>query len=249
MNCRQMITHIVRDGDSFYTIANYYQIPVEVMIEQNPGMDPYNLQVGEEVTVCLDSAPSEEGMWENMDWGNIMDVSNEMRKAWEQHIYWTRMLFLSIAGRMQDQAAVTDRLMRNPMDIAQVYQGFYPREEVDQIAGLLTEHLQIGGQLMTALRDGNQAEAEQLNRQWYANADQIAAALAAVNPQYNAAELQNLLYLHLQQLTQQMMERLAGNYQADIQAFDEGEDYILMIADYLTSGLVQQFPQKFQQTA
>lgn len=246
MNCKQSITHIVREGDSFYTIAGYYQIPVEVMIEQNPGMDPYNLQVGTELTVCLDSSPAEEGMWEYMDWGRIMDLSNEMRQAWEQHIYWTRMLLLSIVARMQDQTAVTDRLMRNPMDIARVYQGFLPQEAINQIAGLLTQHLQIGGQLMTAMRDGQQAEAEQLLRQWYANADQIVAALAAVNPQYHAEELRNLLYRHLELLTQQIAARVAGNYQADIRSFDEGEDHILMMADYLTSGLVQQFPQNFQ---
>lgn len=246
MNCRQMITHIVRDGDSFYTVANYYQVPMEALVEQNPGMDPYNLQVGTELTVCLDSRPSENGMLENMDWGMVMDLSNDMRRAWEQHVNWTRMLMLSITGRMQDQAAVTNRLMRNPEDIASIYREYYPRETADQIAALLTEHLQIGGQLMTALRDGNRAEAERLNRQWYANADQIAAALAAANPQYNATDLKNMMYRHLELLTRQLVNRLGGNYQADIQAADEGEDHILKMADYLTSGLVQQFPQSFQ---
>ena len=99
---------------------------------------------------------------------------------------------------------------------------------------------------MTALRDGNRAEAERLNRQWYANADQIAAALAAANPQYNATDLKNMMYRHLELLTRQLVNRLGGNYQADIQAADAGEAHILKMADYLPSGLVQQFPQSFQ---
>lgn len=246
MNCRQMLTHIVREGDSFYTIAGYYQVPMEVLIEQNPGADPYNLQVGTELTVCLDQAPSENDTWGAMNWSEVMNLSDEMRKAWEQHVYWTRMLMLSIFGRMRDQSAVTDRLMRNPMDIANLYGGFYSPDVVNQIAGLITEHLKIGGDLMTAVRDRNTAEVARLNNLWYANANQMAAAFASANPRYNTMELRNMLFRHLDLLKSQMAARMAANYQADIQAFDEGENHILDMADYLTSGLVQQFPQNFQ---
>lgn len=246
MNCRQVLTHIVREGDSFYTIAGYYQVPMEVLFEQNPGLDPYNLQVGTELTVCLDRNSSEEGFLEGMDWDDILELSNEMRKAWEQHVYWVRMVMISIFGRMNDQSAVTARLMRNPMDIASLYGDFYSQEVVDQISELIAEHLEIGGAIMTAVRDGNTAEAARLNDQWYSNANQMAAAFASINPQYNATELRNMLYRHLDLLKNQIAARMSADYPADIQAFDEGEDHILDMADYFTTGLVQQFPQKFQ---
>lgn len=245
MNCRQVLTHVVREGESFYTIAGHYRIPMEMLMAQNPGLDPYNLQVGTQLKICMDPMPPGHGGEVDMNWGEVMILNNEMRKAWVQHVYWTRMLMNSIFGYQHDQSAVTDRLMSNPMDIAGLFGGFYPPEVVNQIAGLLTEHLEIGGALMTAVRDGNTAEATRLNNLWYDNADRMAAAFDSVNPQYDAAELRNMLYRHLDLLKQQIAATNNGNYPAGIEAFDEGEDHILNMADYFTSGLVWQFPQRF----
>lgn len=245
MNCRQVLTHVVREGESFYTIAGYYQIPMEMLMTQNPGLDPYNLQVGTQLTICMDSAPSDQSPEGNMNWNEVVILSNEMRKAWVQHVYWTRMLMNSIFGYLHDQSAVTDRLMGNPMDIAGLFGDFYPQEVVDQIAGLLTEHLEIGGALMTAVRDSNASEAARLNNLWYDNANRMAAAFDAINPQYDVMELRNMLYRHLDLLKQQIAAMNEGNYPAGIQEFDEGEDHILNMADYFTSGLVWQFPQRF----
>lgn len=245
MSCKQMLTHIVREGDSFYNIARMHRMPMEVLMAQNPGLDPYNLQVGTEIVICMDGSVDTENQGNGMDWETVMSVSNEMREAWAQHVYWTRMLIISIAERLQDQTEVTNRLMQNPEEMAEVFEEFYPKEITDVITSLLTEHLQIGGALMTALRDGRAAEASQLNNRWYANANQIAEVFARINPQYNAEELRNMLYQHLELLKRQMGARLGGNYAADIQAFDEGEEQAMEMSDYFTSGLVQQFPQKF----
>lgn len=245
MSCKQMLTHIVREGDSFYNIARMHRMPMEVLMAQNPGLDPYNLQVGTEIVICMDGSVDTENQGNGMDWETVMSVSNEMREAWAQHVYWTRMLIISIAERLQDQTEVTNRLMQNPEEMAEVFEEFYPKEITDVITSLLTEHLQVGGALMTALRDGRAAEASQLNNRWYANANQIAEVFARINPQYNAEELRNMLYQHLELLKRQMGARLGGNYAADIQAFDEGEEQVMEMADYFTSGLVQQFPQKF----
>lgn len=246
MNCRQVITHIVREGDSFYNIAQYYQIPMEIIIQQNPGLDPYNLQVGTTIMICMDgmAQPPEQGGAFN--WQMMMGLNNAMREVWIQHVYWTRMLLISIAARLQDQMAVTKRLLENPEDIADVFGEFYPKEVTDVIARLLTEHLQIGSALITALRDGKNAEAAMLTRQWYANADQMAAAFARINPQYREEDVRQMLYRHLGLTQKEVAARLAGEYEADIDAFDEVEEEILEMADYFTRGLVMQFPQRFQ---
>jgi len=172
-------------------------------------------------------------------------LSNNMRFVWEQHVYWTRMLLLSIAHRLEDQQYVTGRLLRNPHDIADIYEKYYGKEIAGKIAALLTEHLQIGAKLITALRDKQSEEAGKLTKQWYINADKMAEAFSSINPHYNLEELRKMLYKHLELTTQEVAMRLAGNYKADIEAFDQVEHEAISMADYFSFGIMNQFPYKF----
>jgi len=165
--------------------------------------------------------------------------------VWEQHVYWTRMLLLSIAERLKDQPEVTARLLRNPYDIAKIYMEYYDEDIAKKIAQLLTEHMQIGADLITALRDKKTAAADTLNHQWYINADKMAAAFAGINPYYNREDLRHMLYKHLALTTQEVTLRLAGNYKADIEAFDKVEKEAIEMADYFSSGIMKQFPDRF----
>ena len=168
-----------------------------------------------------------------------------MHLAWLQHVYWTRMLLISIAERLQDQEAVTNRLLKNPKDIANIFEEYYGAEIAKQIADLLTEHLQIGAQLITALRDGKTQEADDLNKKWYLNADKMADAFSSINPNYNREDVRKMLYDHLDLTTQEVAMRLAKNYNADIDAFDKVEQEVLQMADYFLSGIIKQFPNLF----
>lgn len=170
---------------------------------------------------------------------------NGMRFVWEQHVYWTRMLLISIAERLKDENDTTERLLRNPRDIADIYAEYYGKETADAIAGLLTEHLMIGKSLITALRDKNTADAETLTKRWYINADKMADAFASINPNYDPEILREMLRMHLELTTQEVAMRLAGDYSADIEAFDKIELEAIAMADYLALGIIKQFPDRF----
>ena len=107
-------------------------------------------------------------------------------------------------------------------------------ETANTIKRLLTEHLQIGAALITALRDGHTAEANRLKEQWYANADQMADAFSSINPYYNRDEMRRMLHEHLDLTTKEVAARLAKNYVSDIQWFDKAEAEVLKMADYLS---------------
>lgn len=245
MACRQEVTHVVKAGDSLYKIAQQHQIPVETLMAQNPGLDPYNLQVGTEIMICLDGGVQEENPWQMIDWEDVIDISNQMRLAWLQHVYWVRMLMISIVERLKDEAAVAERVMENPAEIAGVFEPFYGPEILQAMMSLITDHLRIGAALITALRDGQQQEAANLNNQWYQNAAMIAQMFAAINPYYSQEEVQNMMNRHLELTTKEVMDRLAGNYAGDIKAFGQVEEEVLEMADYFTSGLLNQFPEQF----
>ena len=152
---------------------------------------------------------------------------------------------ISIAEKLKDQKATVDRLMQNPADMAAVFADYYPAETTRRLAKLFTEHLQIGGELITALRDGKTAMAASLNREWYQNADRIADFFASINPEYNRQEVKNMMYNHLDLTKQEVSARLKGDYAGDIEAFGRAEKEALMMADYFSSGLLRQIPRRF----
>ena len=173
------------------------------------------------------------------------NLIEDMRLAWLQHVYWTRMLLISIADRLNDQSYVTDRLLENPKDIADIFAVYYGKDVANTIDQLLTEHLKIGANLITVLRDGKNEEANILKQQWYQNADKMADAFSGINPYYRREEVRQMLYRHLDLTTQEVAMRLAANYSADIKAFGQVEKEALEMADYFSSGIIRQFPQRF----
>jgi len=166
-------------------------------------------------------------------------ISAAMRIAWLDHVYWTRLLLVSIAERLKDEADTAARLLQNPADIAAVFANFYPANVTDKITALLTEHLKIGAALITALRDNKSNEANELARRWYANADDMAKAFASINPNYDYAETRKMLYSHLDKTTAEVAARLKGDYRADIAAFEDVKNEAVEMADYFSKGLAE----------
>ena len=46
MYCQNRMVHTVQEGDSLYRLARQYHTTVTELILGNPGVNPYNLQVG-----------------------------------------------------------------------------------------------------------------------------------------------------------------------------------------------------------
>ncbi|MCL2069285.1 MAG: acetylglutamate kinase, partial [Oscillospiraceae bacterium] len=77
---------------------------------------------------------------------------------------------------------------------------------------------------------------------WYENADQIADAFATIG--YDREEVRRMFYKHLDITKQETAMRIAGNYPADIAAFNAAEQEMLSMADMFTAGILRQFPGK-----
>jgi len=73
----------------------------------------------------------------------------------------------------------------------------------------------------------------------------MAEAFSSINPYYDAEELRKMLYNHLELTTNEVAMRLAGNYEADIEAFNQVELEAMAMADYFSNGIIKQFPNKF----
>ncbi|WP_153125474.1 FAD-dependent oxidoreductase [Peribacillus tepidiphilus] len=70
--------------------------------------------------------------------------------------------------------------------------------------------------------------------------------VTSANPNWSKKELTDLLYMHLKLTTDEVVARIHKDWDADIRAFDVGENHIIKMADALTAGIVKQFPKKFE---
>lgn len=174
------------------------------------------------------------------------DLRMAERQLWMQHVAWTRSFITSDIASLGDKEAVLDRLLKNQDDIGNSIKPYYGEEAGNKLATLLREHIQLAGQVLDAAKTGNQADFQKYNKLWYENADQIADFLSSANPNYSNEALKDMLHKHLQFLTTQVTARLNGDWKTDIQAYDAGEDHMIMFADMLVDGIIKQFPKKFK---
>ena len=46
-----MVTYVIQQGDTLYKIAKQYDVNVQDIINANPGVNPYNLHVGQVIWI------------------------------------------------------------------------------------------------------------------------------------------------------------------------------------------------------
>lgn len=52
MYCPFNYSYTIQEGDNLYKISTYYHTTVQMILAQNPGLNPYNLKVGSTIKVC-----------------------------------------------------------------------------------------------------------------------------------------------------------------------------------------------------
>lgn len=174
------------------------------------------------------------------------DLRMLQRRLWIDHVSWTRSVIISDLSSLEDKGIVLERLLKNQDDIGSSIKPFYGEEAGNKLALLLREHINLAAKVTDAAKGGNKADLTKYNKLWYENADDIAKFLSSANPNYSYETLRDMLHKHLQFVTDQVVARLNKDWNADVTAYDKGENHMIMFADVLTDGIIKQFPQKFK---
>jgi hypothetical protein len=170
-----------------------------------------------------------------------------MRKLWEDHVTWTRLVIVSIANDLPDTQATVDRLLQNQADIGDAIKPFYGEEAGNQLTALLREHILIAAEILQAAKEGDTTAQNDAIDRWYANADAIAEFLHAANPeQWPHHEMKMMMREHLDLTLQEAVSYLQGEHTASVAAYDQIHVQILGMADMLSDGIILQFPKQFK---
>lgn len=178
---------------------------------------------------------------------NAQTFHDSMRKLWEDHITWTRLVIVSIANDLPDTQPTVDRLLQNQVDIGDAIKPFYGEEAGNQLTKLLTAHITIAAEILQAAKAGNTAAQNDAIARWYANADEIAVFLSSANPkEWPLDEMKAMMREHLDLTLREAVSYLNGDYTDSIAAYDQIHAQILDMADMLSNGIIKQFPKKFK---
>ena len=176
-----------------------------------------------------------------------VQFENSFRKLWIDHVLWTSNYITSATTPgTENQEEILARLMKNQEEIGNAIKPYYGEEAGNQLTTLLKEHITLAGEIVAAANTGNQAKLDELNKKWYANADEMAAFLSKANPNLKLADVKSLLYMHLKSITDDLATSLAKDWNANIAAIDEGVTHIIMMSDTITNAIIKQFPEKFK---
>ncbi|HJQ13854.1 MAG TPA: hypothetical protein VJ830_03820 [Anaerolineales bacterium] len=170
-----------------------------------------------------------------------------MRKLWEDHITWTRLVIIGVFEDLPDLDPTVQRLLQNQVEIGDAIKPFYGEEAGEQLTALLTDHILIAAEILQAAKAGDSAAQEDAIDRWYANADDIAKFLNAANPKnWPHREMRAMMREHLDLTLEEAVAYLNGDYEASIAAYDMIHLQALEMADMLSEGIIKQFPNKFK---
>jgi LysM repeat protein len=239
-------SYTVRPGDTLWLIANRFHTDVNSILYSNPGVDLSIIYIGQTICVPIVSTIGSFSGSNSMNDAE-QDLDNHLRMLWTQHVYWTRFFIVSTVSDLPDAKLTADRLMQNPKDFEAALRPLYGNTAAAYFSDLLTSHLTIAAELVNAAKEGDSNAADNAEKRWYANADEIASFLSSINPYWSSQEWRRLLYDHLALTKNEAVDYLSKNFAASISTFNNIEKQALEMADVMTSGIVRQFPNRFFQ--
>lgn len=168
---------------------------------------------------------------------------DEWRKLWEDHITWTRVVIIGILDGLPGTNTYVDRLLQNYEDMEDALAPYYG-DEAEVFGDLIKDHLVIAAEILTAVKNGQPTDA--LIASWYANAHDLAVQMNKMNPKsWPLEETEQMWTDHLDATLEEATDHFTGNFAGEVAAYDRVHDMALEMADFMSAGVMKQFPTQF----
>ena len=169
---------------------------------------------------------------------------DEWRKLWEDHITWTRVVIIGILDELPGTDVYIVRLLQNYEDMEEALAPYYG-DDAEVLGDLIKDHLVIAAAILRAAKAGQPLD--DLVASWYANAHDIAVQMNEMNPQFWPLEETEQMWVeHLDATLAEAVAHLEGRFEDEVAAYDKVHDLALEMADFMSNGVMQQFPSQFK---
>lgn len=190
---------------------------------------------------------TQEEEFDPMTTAKYKKLNTDMHKLWADHMQWTYATVDAFFHDNNSLNAKLERLLQNQQEIGNSIKPYYGEAAGNQLAQLLTEHIQLAVPVLTAAKNNDQAALNTALANWYANADDIAHFLTNANPnQWTKMEMEHMMKMHIDQTVGYSVDLLNNNSASAVQKYDEAFNHMMEMADMLSEGIAKQFPDKFR---
>jgi hypothetical protein len=170
-----------------------------------------------------------------------------MRALWEAHGAWTHMVIVSFAGNLPNLPAEEQVLLQNQVDIGNAVKPYYGAAAGSRLTELLKAHILGAVNVLEAAKSGDKNRLAAAEAAWFVNGRQIADFLHGANQRFlSRTAARKMMKIHLEQVIEQAVDELTGNYAAGASAFAPYMRHILDMADMISGGIIRQFPARFR---
>jgi hypothetical protein len=170
---------------------------------------------------------------------------DDWRKLWEDHITWTRIVIIGILDELPGTETYIGRLLLNYEDMEDALAPYYG-DDAEELGDLIKDHLVIAAEILTAANNGDTAAMKEAVERWYANAHDIAVKMNEMNPRFWPLEETEKMWVeHLDATLAEAVAHLEGRFEDEVTAYDLVHDMALEMADFISNGVMRQFPRQF----
>ncbi len=172
-------------------------------------------------------------------------LQTKLRKLLAEQVIWTRNYLIAAVAENSDLSPASDRLLINQKDIGYSFIPYYGKEAGQTLAALLREHILLTAEVIALEKAHHKEKLQDGYKRWHDQAKNIALFLSKENPHWDYDALVKMFEAHIALTTEEINSRLHRAWKQDISAFSKVLDQALMMADYFSNGIAQQFPKKF----
>ena len=180
-----------------------------------------------------------------------MHLLFHIRNLWREMATWTRAYMTSSSANLAIRDDVFNRLYKVSQEFANIIGLVFGDQIAEQFLQYLSVQLVLTKELIDAQIDGNVALVNELFRQLFQNADEIAKFMASINPFWNETVIRNLIYTYHQYTLQEIATLLSQENQKNIDSYDILLHHADSMGDYFAQGLFNYLshnPQSDQQS-
>ena len=173
-------------------------------------------------------------------------LKEEMRKLWSDHMHWTLATVDAFYHNPNSLNSNLQRLLLNQKDIGAAIAPYYGQAAGDQLAALLTEHINLAVPVLQAAQNNDQPGLNTAVANWNQNAKDIANFLTAANPDnWPQTATEPALLHHIEHTIDYSVKVLNGDYEGALATFEHALNHMLALANTLSEGIAKQFPDRF----
>ena len=217
MKC-QMTVHEIQKGDTLYKLAKQYKTTVPLILLANPGVNPYNLRVGDKLNIC------EGKRFEEKQGLDELQIVSDFNKVVYQYLGFLQLYMAFFSGTL-----------------ATIYSAFYPVSMTSRLSQIFTAYTEKLADYARAVYTGERQNISALRNEIDEQAVKIGEFLEKQNDKYISRQISDFLQSLNGAVEEAAKQSREGNLRKELFVYQEMGEQGTLFARVLADGIIEQF--------